>query len=561
MSSETSNLNFEDWTIQRLVDASRRDLATNHERIVIPPFQRQLKWNREKQHELIQSIKQGYPIGAILLSEEIKDGKRQYQLIDGLQRTNAIQRFYDQPNEFYDTEKGISQETVNIIINEFGLTDSRTHEQANDKVRKVISNWIRTRKELTSLALTLLTEELIVKLLDIEKGTPEFTSKLGDFTANTLLRENLDAFLEIMRKFGNIGNYRLPVYIYSGETHELPRIFELLNTKGVMLSRYEIYAARWINPKYAINNPKIREAIWKKYEHLEDAGFNVEALEERSDSHSEEVEIYSLFEYLFGFGQQLSNLFPRLFRKVAEEEPSSAGFNLVTACLGIRLQEMDSLNSFIQENKIDINQLEVRIIESVKLIDEILRSILRINYRAKIAIHHTEFQIISLIASAFQSRFGSTVYANLKEREDWKSKEKTLKQNLLMHYLYDVLRNTWSGTGDTRVTERVKNQYYLSKTPSRSIWDQELNEWYEQSQKTMSHVRRYIRAETTELLWLKFIYSKKLTVFENENNFHIEHIVPVARLSEIYKEGNGGPINSVANLALLEREINRRLYT
>ena len=74
--------------------------------------------------------------------------------------------------------------------------------------------------------------------------------------------------------------------IYSGPSSELPTVFELLNSKGTVLSRYEIYAARWIDVRQQIMNTDVIDVIWKKYETLEDEGFTLDVSEEAPDEAS-----------------------------------------------------------------------------------------------------------------------------------------------------------------------------------------------------------------------------------------------------------------------------------
>lgn len=53
---------------------------------VVPRYQRGLVWSDKQRAELIDTIKKGLPFGVLLLYKE----KEKYQIIDGLQRSNAI---------------------------------------------------------------------------------------------------------------------------------------------------------------------------------------------------------------------------------------------------------------------------------------------------------------------------------------------------------------------------------------------------------------------------------------------------------------------------------------
>lgn len=66
--------------------------------IVNRKYQRKLVWTQEEKSSLIDSILCDYPIPLILFAEKNKDGITKYEIIDGMQRLNAIFGFIE--NEF-----------------------------------------------------------------------------------------------------------------------------------------------------------------------------------------------------------------------------------------------------------------------------------------------------------------------------------------------------------------------------------------------------------------------------------------------------------------------------
>jgi uncharacterized protein with ParB-like and HNH nuclease domain len=58
-------------------------------------YQRKLVWTVEKKEAFIDSIAQGYPIPLILIAEVKHDRKPRYEIIDGLQRLDAIASFIE----------------------------------------------------------------------------------------------------------------------------------------------------------------------------------------------------------------------------------------------------------------------------------------------------------------------------------------------------------------------------------------------------------------------------------------------------------------------------------
>lgn len=72
--------------------------------IVNRKYQRKLVWTELEKQNLIDSIIKGYPIPLVLFAEIIDDsGKVQYEILDGLQRLNAIVGFIE--NEFMWEQK------------------------------------------------------------------------------------------------------------------------------------------------------------------------------------------------------------------------------------------------------------------------------------------------------------------------------------------------------------------------------------------------------------------------------------------------------------------------
>jgi uncharacterized protein DUF262/schlafen family protein len=73
-------------------------------------YQRKLVWTVEEKQRLIDSILKGYPIPLILLAEISDiDGKKQYEIIDGIQRFNAVFTFienaFDYDNRFFNIDE------------------------------------------------------------------------------------------------------------------------------------------------------------------------------------------------------------------------------------------------------------------------------------------------------------------------------------------------------------------------------------------------------------------------------------------------------------------------
>lgn len=66
-------------------------------------YQRKLVWTLEEKEKLIGSILRGYPIPLFLLAERPQiHGSEKYEIIDGMQRLNAIFSFIENSFSFDD---------------------------------------------------------------------------------------------------------------------------------------------------------------------------------------------------------------------------------------------------------------------------------------------------------------------------------------------------------------------------------------------------------------------------------------------------------------------------
>lgn len=77
------------------VQAAYRDFADGKFR-VNRNYQRKLVWTRDEKRKLIDSILRGFPIPLILLATEVEpDGSKTFEILDGMQRLNAIFEFIE----------------------------------------------------------------------------------------------------------------------------------------------------------------------------------------------------------------------------------------------------------------------------------------------------------------------------------------------------------------------------------------------------------------------------------------------------------------------------------
>ena len=552
MSIIQDNVKPDVWFVEDLIRATSKNLESDIV-VTIPGFQRGLVWSKQKQELLIDSIKRGFPIGTLLLyqTDGNSDGKTSYNLIDGLQRTFALKTYAINPNKFFTTDD-VSEFFVETIASEL----VEVSEENMYQIRAIITAWVQDVHAFTAAAgwgANGLVQSLVEKVLNVPTGSRNFHEHVGRLLANARITEAIENFLDSVKERSDISKVRIPVIIFSGAESDLPDVFELLNTKGTVLSRYEVFAAQWHKETQRIGNKQIRDEIWKRYDALEDENFTSDPSEDAPDEQSRKNREYTLFEYLFGFGQFISRKYGQLFEEKDDKDvkrPSSAGFNLVTACVGLRIGEMKELPEKLRG--IDRSKLEDCIIHAVHFVDEALSPVLSVKQhrRRKTSYYHTEYQIVAMIASAFQSRY--VLDRELSDVDGWRAQWDTLTKSLVMHYLYDILRDHWRGSGDTKLHEYVVSRRYLKVLPNSGAWSRVLDTWFADNQMSLVHKGRHVKDDRSEILFLKYIYAQKLSVVKNARVYHVEHLVPVNQLKKLKASDEKLPINMIGNLALLE---------
>lgn len=113
------------WTLNNLFQ-----IYKNNKLFVNRDYQRKLVWTQEEKEKLIDTITLGYPVPLILLAE-IND---YYEIVDGMQRLNAIFSFLEQKysykNRFFDLKQN---PTTNVLLQEGSLSKKENVETLNPR--------------------------------------------------------------------------------------------------------------------------------------------------------------------------------------------------------------------------------------------------------------------------------------------------------------------------------------------------------------------------------------------------------------------------------------------
>ncbi len=221
-------------------------------RFEIPNFQRGLVWSKKKKKEFLQSLLQGWPTGAIVVtkieSKDLTDGRREFtwHVIDGQQRLSTFSQFRE---SFWSEPWYVETEEMKVAIQDLAETLAVAKVEDISTAMNLLTQGDSARpfnEEYLDESMTFLSK--ICRLLDVESPTqaeePRYAKAL---TACKIIRTSLKeqktsldnvpiAVITISPKLG----------IRPREAREISsRIFERLNS-GIPLSKYDLLAAKWV---------------------------------------------------------------------------------------------------------------------------------------------------------------------------------------------------------------------------------------------------------------------------------------------------------------------------
>ena len=249
------------------INISQLMLEVNSGKSQLPDFQRSWTWSDSKIRNLIASLSQGYPIGAIMRLQYGNPAIRfKYRLLEGVPETNVIpehlildgqQRLTSMYQSIF-SKKPVQTETDKKlpITRYYYLSIEKCLDPNEDRFDAVIS----------------VPEDKIVKvnfdrdiILDLSDVTKEYEKKMFPinilFDANALLDwqfgylnyyaadTNAQMLFKDFSKYviGTITNYKLPVITLDKSTprEAVCKVFENVNTSGVPLTVFELVTATY----------------------------------------------------------------------------------------------------------------------------------------------------------------------------------------------------------------------------------------------------------------------------------------------------------------------------
>ncbi|MBE6015873.1 MAG: DUF262 domain-containing protein [Lachnospiraceae bacterium] len=532
---------------------------------VVPRYQRGVVWKDQQRADLVDTIKKGLPFGTLLLYRG-DDGV--YQIIDGLQRSNAIIEFVTNPTQFFEDED-IDISVLRKIV-ELADLKGNVHAQ-EEKIKGLLIEWVKSHKTLVEV------EAMQFSKFGKEVSSYLPTCKGKEFEIGDLIEPMMKNYQEICKK---ISDTKIPAIVLSGEADLLPVLFERINSKGTQLSKYQIYAATWSGKKYKIGDKLLElvKANRDRYDQMLDGNGTIDEYDSSAFMMEKELDA---FEIAFGLGKFLSRKWPYLFGKPQDEKSvESIGFTLMTTCLGMKNQQAKTMNVKLDEliGEHRINEFLNRIIECVAYAEKYVGkfSKFKSNSRSNAGERplHTEFQIASVVSSVFLMKYAkitrdhddnvvSISYDFAQAQSEWnKTLKKAFEKNVAKIFIMESLQKRWSGTGDKKLDMILVNPGYYTKQVTEEDFETVLDAWFDSLNDERAEFKRIANPKEQELIILSAIYLCLFSAGQqiDGSNYDIEHLATQNLMKKHLDRFDGTlrlPISSIGNLCLLPEYANR----
>ena len=161
---------IETWTIREVAKAFNfRDTSTdpNDRKIVIPIFQRGLRWDLDRRSTFIDSLDQGFPFGSLLFAKQ--EGINKYSVVDGLQRGSTVCDYVFKPLA-RNNIKSVDENILDSI--RVALVPGNEAKSINKKIEDIILTYFYEKQKFDSVDLSDLSE----KIFDEFPNTQEYRS-------------------------------------------------------------------------------------------------------------------------------------------------------------------------------------------------------------------------------------------------------------------------------------------------------------------------------------------------------------------------------------------------
>lgn len=553
-----------EWTVEEYKATTIEENITKKV-FVVPRYQRGLVWKEQQRFDLVDTIKKGLPFGTLLL---YKTSSGTYQIIDGLQRSNAILEFVKNPTQFFD-ENDIDINVIKEIVKLANVAGNKNSQE--EQVKNLLIDWVKndhkTLDDVTGMQFSkfgrIVAEQFV-------------TCKGKEFDIGDLIAPMMQSYRDIC---STISNTKIPAIVLSGDEELLPLLFERINSKGTQLSKYQIYAATWSNKKYVLSEKfiDIVKANKERYDQMLDGNGTIDGYDPIQFLKERKLDT---FEIAFGLGKYLAKTYSHLFGESKEDtQVEGFGFTLMGTCLGMKYTEGNILHSRLDQyiGQESINVFLEKILDAVKLVDKKIGKFSKFKSNARFTGKrplHSELQIVAIISSVFLMKWAyidldekdnliSISYNFDKVKKEWKkSLEKGFADNVAKRYLSEIFRKKWAGTGNVKLDQILSVPSFYAETITKEEFESSLDVWFNNVKEERAEYVKIAAPKEQELAFLSAIYLTLFTANQqtDESNYDIEHLATQKLMKTHLTRFEGQlrlPISSIGNLCLLPEYANR----
>lgn len=555
------------WSLEK-IKAKQLDEEIKSKKIVIPKYQRGIVWNQKKRDLLIETIKKGLPFGSILI---YKDENGRKELIDGLQRSTTIFEFINNPSQFFNDDD-VDDEVTLKLFKMMGLLDDQKF-LIQDEIKKLIIKWIKK--------ISTMDEVLKIQPFnffeDLKNSFPSIGEKYETIQKVTkIIGPVIDNYTEVCQSLIEL---EIPVIELTGDKEILPEVFQRINSTGSTLNKYEIFSAAWSTTNIKIIDDslsKIIDYVSNRYDSMTNGDIEIDDFDSTELKKTKEINVFDL---CYGFGKLIKNDYPYLFGSIKDDiRVDSIGFNLINSSLAEKVKSQKNLHKTLMEmGNEEINQFLLKLIKEIEYVNRILRIVTSFkgNKRKKNSIspNHTEYQIVSIIASVFILKYAQLEFDDddqiknsrfdfSKESQTWSDNNEMINKNIRNIYVIDVINENWRGSGDKKLDKIISNPYYFMSNVKQTQFERELDSWFNRVLEDRKEYKRIANPKEPEKVFLNILYLKSFTAEEHLNykNFDIEHLFTKGLMREKLEKFQGNlrlPVSSIGNLCYLPEQENR----
>ena len=554
--------------------AEALETLIKEKKITIPPYQRGIVWDDKKKDKLIDTIKNGFPFGSILLYEDPQNGT--FQLIDGLQRSSTIFEFVNNPAKYFNIDD-IDEMAISQIFKLIEVSGNET--EIKEKIKAALMNWVhnkhKTMKDVKSM-----------QYIDFAYVLAEDFPTLNNPAKLRKIAEIITPMLtEYMSMCDLMLNAQIPALKFYGSEEVLPEIFERINSTGATLTKYQIFSATWSNVGIKVKDDSLKDIldfVCNRYDSMVGGNFEIANYDSTKIKRDKVV---SAFDLCFGFGKLLVKQYPYLFGNSGDPlKIESIGFTLINSCLGNRFSELKQLHTNLKNLGDDnVNKLLVEILLCCKTINRYLNVLTAFKGNSRdsknVRINHTELQIASIIVSMFTTQHLSFVFNDDGEivdkkydfdhiSEAWELNKEAFCRNMRIAYLQDILSEKWKGSGDRKLEYILANPDYYRRNISFEEFEKNFDNWYTTILFGRNEEKKVQLPKESDHVILNLVYAKTFSAIDHldESKFDIEHLIPKNLLKKRLEEYNRGkddelriklPISSIGNVCYLPENLNR----